>query len=80
VTHLLDHRKNPGHSVVITVRANTQIDLLRVLVGTVRGHQTKQRVFRRLLHRAKSAHTTVGRHVDLVVDLAESLCRSVIVR
>jgi hypothetical protein len=78
--HLLDHGKNPGHGVVVTVRANAQIDLLGVLVGTVCRHQTKQRVFRRLLHRSKSALDTIGRHVDLVVDLAESLCRSVIVR
>lgn len=69
-THLLDDRKNPRHGVVVTVRANAQVDLLGVLVGAVCGHQTKQRVFRCLLHRAKGALGSVGGHVELVVDLA----------
>ena len=74
ITHLLDDRKNPRHSIVVTVRANAQIDLLGVLVGAVRSHQTKQRVLRCLLHGAKGAHGSIGRHVELVVELAKALC------
>ena len=79
-TYLLDNRKNPRHSVVVTVRANAQIDLLGILVGTVRSHQTKQRVLRCLLHGAKGAHGSIGRHVELVVELAKTLCRIVLSR
>lgn len=76
-SHLLDYGQDPRHGVVVAVCANAQVNLLGVLVGTVCGHETKQRVFRCLLHGAKGALDWVGRHVELLVDLTESLSRIV---
>ena len=66
-SHLFDYGKNPGHSVVVAVCANAQVDLLGVLVGAVGGHETEQRVLRCLLHSAKGALGCVGRHVELLI-------------
>jgi len=77
VSHLLDYRQDPRHSVVVAVCANAQVDLLGVLVGAVCGHETKQRIFRCLLHGAKGACDCIVRHVELLVDLTESLGRIV---
>lgn len=43
-TYLLDHGQHPWLRIVVSVGSNTQIDLLRIRVSAVGGHQAKERV------------------------------------
>lgn len=75
-THLLHHRQHPWLGIVVPIRPNPQVDLLRVAVLPVRRHQPEQRVLGRLRHHVgaerRDGHIAVdGAHVAL--DLSESV-------
>lgn len=47
-SHLLHHRQHPWLSVVVSVGANAQVDLVAVGVAAIRGHEPEERIFGRL--------------------------------
>ena len=71
-SYLLDHGKDPGFGIVISVCSDAQIDFLLERILPVGCHQPKKRVFWRLRNSIRGE----DRGITTVLHVAFDVCKS----